>query len=215
MPPPSLLLLLAAAALAEDPELPPAAVQAWQAMSVVQRLEARFEQIRTTSLLAQPLVSTGTLRFQRPDRLAWQVESPGRSLMVMDGSKVGMWYPDLDVREEIDLSGDPDAARLVGAMMVWLAGDLSAVAQSYRVAWSQAAPAGAPTGTLHAAVLTPRDATMAALVSELDLFLGGEPLRVLAVTMREPDGDRVEITMRDVRLDPELPAGAFSLGAAP
>jgi outer membrane lipoprotein-sorting protein len=207
--------LFLGATLAGEPALPAAAVQAWEAMSAVQSLEASFEQTRTTALLAQPLISTGTLRFQRPDRLAWEVRTPGRSQLVMDGTRVGMWYPDLGVRDEIDLASDPDTARLVGAMMVWLAGDLPAVSRSYAVAWSDSAPAGAPTGTLHAAVLTPRDPTLGALIRELDLFLGGAPLRVLAVTMREPDGDRVDITMRDVRLDPSLPADAFSLGVAP
>jgi outer membrane lipoprotein-sorting protein len=191
--------------------LPPEAVAAWQAMSTVRSLEARFEQRRSTTLLAQPLVSSGTLRFARPDKLAWVVEQPGRSTMVVSGSQVGMSYPDLGVHDQLDLAGDPDAERLVRSMMVWLAGDLEQVQRDYGVAWSNA-PAGAPEGALHQATLTPRDTTMAALISSLDLIIGGDPLRVLAVTMHEPDGDRVDIAMFDVRLDPELPDDAFSIG---
>jgi len=204
-----LIALFATSVHAAD-ELPPQAVAAWQAMSTVRSLEARFEQSRTTTLLSQPLVSTGTLRFVRPDKLAWVVDQPGRSTMVVAGSKVGMSYPDLGVYEQMDLAGDPDAERLVRSMMVWLAGDLEQVSRDYGVAWA-AAPTGAPAGVLHLATLTPKDATMAALVSSLDLSLGGDPMRVLAVTMHEPDGDRVDITMHDVRLDPELPDDAFSI----
>jgi outer membrane lipoprotein-sorting protein len=206
----SLIALLALPSVAAD-DLPVEAVAVWEAMSQVRSLEARFEQSRTTTLLTQPLVSTGTLRFVRPDKLAWVVEQPGRSSMVVSGSQVGMSYPDLGVHEQLDLAGDPDAERLVRSMMVWLAGDLEQVNRDYGVAWG-VAPAGGPEGALHLATLTPRDPTMAALIARLELSIGGEPLRVLAVTMHEPDGDRVDIAMHDVRLDPELPADAFSLG---
>ena len=205
-----LITLLAAPSLAGD-DLPPEAVAVWEAMSQVRSLEASFEQSRTTTLLTHPLVSTGTLRFVRPDKLAWVVEQPGRSTMVVSGTQVGMSYPDLGVHEQLDLAGDPDAERLVRSMMVWLAGDLEQVSRDYGLAWA-AAPADGPAGALHLATLTPRDPTMAGLIARLELSIGGEPLRVMAVTMHEPDGDRVDITMGDVRLDPELPADAFSLG---
>ncbi len=210
MPTLALAALLVTSALADD--LPPEAVAAWEAMGKVRSLEARFEQQRTSSLLAQPLASSGTLRFQRPDKLAWLVEQPGRSTMVVDGSRVGMSYPDLGVYEQLDLAGDPDAERLVRSMMVWLAGDLEQVAADYGVRWA-AAPQDSQEGALHLATLEPRDATMAALISRLELTLGGEPLRVMAVTMHEPDGDRVDIAMVDVQLDPSFPADAFELGA--
>lgn len=205
----ALAALLATSVHAND--LPPQAVAAWEAMGAVRSLEARFDQQRTTTMLATPLASSGVLRFQRPDKLAWIVEKPGRSIMVVDGSRVGMSYPDLGVHEQLDLAGDPEAERLVRSMMVWLAGDLEQVARDYAVQWA-GAPAGAPEGALHLATLEPRDPTMAALIGRLELSLGGEPLRVMAVSMHEPDGDRVDISMRDVQLDPQLPADAFELG---
>jgi outer membrane lipoprotein-sorting protein len=205
-----LLALLAASAVASD-DLPVEAVAAWEAMSQVGSLEARFEQRRSTALLSEPLVSTGVLRFVRPDKLAWVVEQPGRSTMVVRGSQVALSYPELGVHEQLDLAGDPDAERLVRSMMVWLAGDLEAVRRDYAVAWASAAP-GAPEGAAHLATLTPRDETMAALIARLELSIGGEPLRVLSVVMHEPDGDRVDIAMRDVRMDPGFPDDAFSLG---
>jgi hypothetical protein len=115
------------------------------------------------------------------------------------------------VYEQLDLSGDPDAERLVRSMMVWLAGDLEQVSRDYALAWADA-PLGAPEGAAHLATLTPRDETMAALVARLELSIGGEPLRVLSVVMHEPDGDRVDIAMSDVRMDPDFPDDAFSIG---
>ena len=205
-----LLPLLVAGAPAQSPAaneaFPAAAVAAWQELSQVRSLEARFVQTRNTRLLTRPLESSGVLRFQRPDKLAWQVETPGRSLLVMDGTRVGMAYPDLGVREELDLTEQPEIAGLVQGMMVWLAGDPQQVQASYTMQWQPGPP--------QIALLTPRDATLAAIIAQLELRLEGEPLQVRHVRLVEPDGDVVEIALQDLSIDPELPADAFQLSAA-
>jgi outer membrane lipoprotein-sorting protein len=191
-------------------ELPPEAVAAWQQMNQVKRIEARFEQSRASSLLTKPLVSTGTLRFERPDKLAWVVETPGKSVMILDGSKLGMAYPDLGVREEIELGGDPNVERLVRGMLIWLAGDLDQLRQDYDVTWQ----AGKGSEGMDLAVLKPRDPAVAHLMGQLNLSIGGQPLQVRAVQVIEPDGDLVNIRLFDIRVDPTLPAAAFSLDGA-
>ncbi len=203
-------LILIAGALAQAPatedSLPAEAVAAWQELSQVRSLKARFVQTRSTKLLTRPLESSGVLRFQRPDKLAWQMETPGRSLMVMDGSRVGMAYPDLGVREELDLADQPEVAGLVQGMMVWLAGDLEQVSASYQLQWQPGPP--------RSALLTPRDETLAAIIASLELRLDGDPLQVQHVRLVEPDGDVVEIALHDLHVDPELPADAFQLSTA-
>ena len=181
-------------------DVPPEARAVWTRMAQVQRLQADFTQVRTSRLLSRPFSSTGELRFERPGRLAWEVREPSASLFVMDGTTVGMWYPDLGVREEIDLSGSPEAASLVQGMMIWLGGDLDQVSEQYDMAWDP------PMATL-----TPKDDAMRAVVDHLDLTLAGEPPLVTSVVIHEPDGDRVEITLTKVRVDPVLPADAFLL----
>ncbi len=126
----------------------------------------------------------------------------------MTGTQVASAYPDLGVREELDLAGQPDVTRLVESMMVWLGGDLDTVTASYDVAWIPPARA----------VLTPTEPKLAALVGRLELTLSGAPtargpLYVHQVLIVEPDDDRVEITIGDAVVDPTLPAGAFTLPA--
>ncbi len=194
-------LLLTPLALAGDP--PPEAVEAWNAMSEVRSVQAKFVQVQHRSLLAKPLTSTGTLAFTRPDRILWQVEAPAKSVFVIDGTKVGMAYPDLGVREEMDLGGNEDAERLTRGLMVWLAGDLAQVTRDYDVVWQSGPP--------EVAVLTPRDDTLKALLSKLELTISGSPPVVDGVVMHEPDGDRVEIALSDLVLDPTLPPDTFKL----
>ncbi len=191
-------MLLLPLMLASD--VPPEALATWARMAEVNRLQADFVQVRYSRLLSKPFSSSGTLRFERPGRLAWTVEEPSPSTFVMDGTRVGMWYPDLGVREEIDLSGSPETARLVQGMMIWLGGDLDQVTEQYEFSWT------APTATL-----TPKETSMKVIVDRLELTIGGEPPLVTAVVIHEPDGDRVEITLQNVQIDPALPANAFDL----
>ena len=198
---PASLFLAAPLVLASD--APPEAVAVWNAMSEVRTVQARFVQVQHRALLAKPLESTGTLAFSRPDRILWKVEAPASSVFVIDGTKVGMAYPDLGVREEMDLEGNPDAERLTRGLMVWLAGDLEQVTRDYLVTWSPGPPS--------VATLVPRDDTLSALLSKLELTISGEPPRVDRVVMYEPDGDRIEIALSDLVLDPSLSSDTFKL----
>jgi outer membrane lipoprotein-sorting protein len=195
------LMILAPVALAAD--APPQALAVWEAMSQVRSVQANFVQVQYRSLLSKPLESTGTLAFTRPDQILWRVEHPAKSIFVINGTKVGMAYPDLGVREEMDLAGNPEAERLTRGMMVWLAGDLAQVTRDYDLAWQPGPPA--------VAVLTPKDETLAALLSKIELTISGDPPRVESVVMHEPDGDRIEITLTDLVLDPTLPPDTFRL----
>lgn len=188
-------------------DMPPDARLAWVEMAKVKRLEARFRQTRHSSLLAEPLVSTGTLRFARPDRLSWLVKSPSRSEMVMRGTTVAVRYPDLGVSETVDLASSPEASRVVRGMMVWLGGDLDQVLEDYDVTWR---PGGGGT-----AVLTPKVPELTAVLSQVEIHLAGDPLRVERVHLVEPAGDRVEILLQDIRINADLPDDAFSLPDAP
>jgi outer membrane lipoprotein-sorting protein len=195
MPP---MLLWIAAALAEEPSAE--ALAAWRELSAPATLQAEFVQVRHSRLLSQPIESTGSLAFEKPDRMAWSVRTPARSTFVMDGTQVGMAFPDLGVRESIDLSSSPDVASLVAGMMVWLGSDLERVQQDYTLTWE----------TDHA-VLVPKDDKLAAIIGSLDLRLTGSPKRIDRVTIVEPDGDTVTITFSEVKADQALPAGTFDL----
>jgi outer membrane lipoprotein-sorting protein len=194
------LIGLAATPVAAEPD---PAEALWTSMGQVTTLQADFVQVRHSQLLSQPLTSSGTLRFERPGKLAWTVESPARSTFVMDGTTVGMLYPDLGVREEIDLASSPEATQLVQGMMVWLNGDLAAVRADYDLTWSAGPPVQA--------TLVPKGAPLSGVLSRIELVVQGEPPVIQHVTLHEPDGDRVEITLSNVQTGVTFPADAFLL----
>jgi hypothetical protein len=122
-------------------------------------------------------------------------------VFVLDGARVSTSLPDLDHRETLDLSQSPEASRLVQGLMVWLGGDLERVTRDYDLVWQPGPP--------RMASLTPRDPTLQKLIARIALTLDGDPPQIRHVTLHEPSGDRVEIALTELVLDPTLPAGTF------
>ncbi|HJN76102.1 MAG TPA: outer membrane lipoprotein carrier protein LolA [Myxococcota bacterium] len=195
-------MLLSVLALGLAAELPADAVTTWDALNRPGTLQADFTQIRTSSLLKEPLETKGRLVFSRPQKMAWTTTAPLSSTFVVDGTKVGMSYPDLGVREEIDLGTNAEVASLVTSMMVWLGGDLDQVQQDYTLTWTP----GPPT----TALLEPKDERLRSIISTLELHIDTTP-QISEVVITEPDGDTVRIAFENVKLDAALPEGAFVL----
>lgn len=167
----------------------------WAELARVQRLEASFDQTQTRTVLKQPLKSRGAVRFERAaptggSALTWQVTEPGRSTFSLVGNVARMEYPDLGMKESFDLSQVPDASRLASSLLVWMQADAAAVAREFDTTY------GADT-----AVLKPKDATLRGLLSSIEIHFVPGPWRVHAVDLVEPDGDRVDIVFRGVKLD--------------
>jgi outer membrane lipoprotein-sorting protein len=186
--------------------VPPEATAAWEAMAPIEQLRARFEQVQHRKILSRPIISTGTLAFARPDKLSWRVEEPMASIFVLDGTKVGQAMPALDVRQELDLSTQPEWSRLVQGLVVWLSGDLERVEEDYDVSWQ---PGAAPV-----VVLVPRTQTLRALIAKMELSLAHDPVHVRKVRVEEPSGDSMTIELSEVELNPKLPEETFQLPAA-
>lgn len=198
---PLLLLLLARSAPAD--ELPAEARAAWTQLAEVHSLRGTYVQTAAIPLLSQPVESRGSLAFSRPDRLVWRTETPAPSVFVMDGTRVGVAWPELGVKEQVDLASRPEWLRVVRAMMVWMAGDLDQVSQDYRVTWRASTPP--------VAVLEPRDETLARMFSRLELTFAGEPLAVTSLVLSAPDGAVFTYQFSSLEPNVELPAATFAL----
>ena len=193
--------MLSMSVLAAD--LPPAAVAVWEELDAVTTMRAQFTQTQIRLLLADPLVSSGTVSFQRPGRVRWQVDQPIRSIFVLDGTTVTTAIPDLNHRDTVELGSNPEAARLVQGLMVWLGGDLEAVQRDYEVQWTE--------GTPHHVILTPRQPALAALMRQIDLNISNSPSRVEQVWWTEPSGDTVSVVLTETSRNTTLPKATFEL----
>ncbi len=161
----------------------------WPELAKTKDLTATFTQVQHRAVLKAPLTSTGTVHFSRPQDLSWVVETPSKSSFTLKNSIATMSYPELGTNDVIDLASVPDANRLATSLLVWMQADASAVDRDFTVSYSA-------TG----AVLVPKDAQLHKLIASISLTLVPDPWRVSAVSLAEPDGDRVDISFSNVVL---------------
>jgi len=196
------LLLLAAAAPPPAAEDGPALLARINAKNVsVTSLQAAFTQVKESSLFASSITSTGTIAFVRPSKLRWEFTSKPRSVLVVNGDKVTLSYPDLGKSETFDRARDPSLGALFDQLFVWLgAADPAKVFADYAVA---RAPGPA------ALAFTPlREPVKSALVRVTVTF---DPVTLLAqkVEIDEKTGDRTVVTFSTAVVNAAVPDALF------
>lgn len=62
--------------------------QLTQAATSMQTMQCRFEQEKTSSMLAEPSVSEGTLWYVAPDKMRWEYTKPYAFALVVNGERI-------------------------------------------------------------------------------------------------------------------------------
>lgn len=139
---------------------------------------ASFVETKTVRVLERPLVSSGELRFEAPDRLEKHTLRPRPELLILDGDRLTLERGER--RLQLDLRAYPQAAAFVESIRGTLAGDRVALERVYRLrlegderSWVLA--------------LTPRDPGMAGLVQRVRI--AGRRHEVTVIEILQANGD--------------------------
>jgi outer membrane lipoprotein-sorting protein len=172
----SILLLFPLAALAQSWDLQ--ALMA--AMAQVPSSQTRFVETRHLAMLMQPIELKGSLRYERPNRLTKQIESPFNEQLSIDGEAVTLVNRKGEKRV-VSLREQPALGALVESVRATLAGDRAKLERHYKVAFS----GPRESWTLR---LAPREAKVRAYVDTITLT--GAGARVEGIEVLEAGGDR-------------------------
>lgn len=170
------------------------------AQASTRTVDARFVQTKHLSLLDEPLVSTGRFRFRRPDHVRLDVETPRPSTILIAGRAVTI--PGLSASEQQALAGSPMAAMFteLGALF---AGNLEAAPAHFTVEARAA-------GDAIEVVLTPTAPDFQRLFHTIALRFAGPDAVIQSMRLDDALGDRLEVALRDVRRNVELPDAVFT-----
>lgn len=174
----SLLALLLTAALGAS------AAPAWtleallQGFAQTRESRASFVEKKSVRVLERPLVSSGELRFEAPDRLEKRTLRPRPELLRLDGDTLTLERGER--RLQLGLRGHPEIAAFVESIRGTLAGDRAALERVYHLRLE---------GTERAWVmtLTPRDPAMTALVERVRI--AGHRADVSVIEILQANGD--------------------------
>jgi hypothetical protein len=145
-----------------------------------------FQEATYSSLLTEPLMASGELKFVPPDRLEKVITSPSRERYVVEGDRVTFESERKGVERTISLEEYPALRSFVEAFRSSLNGDAARLRQAYEITLD-----GSPgKWTL---LLRPRDPTGNSIVDYI--LLTGSEGRVATIAIRSPDGDRSVMTL--------------------
>jgi hypothetical protein len=160
-----------------------------QGFAHTREVRASFIEEKTVRVLERPLVSSGELRFEAPDRLEKRTLRPQPELLRLDGNTLTLERGERRLR--LDLRSSPEAAALVESIRGTLAGDRAALERVYRLQLEG-------TESSWALTLRPRDASMAGLVQRIRI--AGRHASISVIEILHPNGDSTLMSVQ--RLTP-------------
>ncbi len=160
---------------------------------------AAFSEQRTSRLLKKPLISTGTIAFQIPNKFRREMSGSNPSLTVSNGRELWIYYPNFREAEQYTLG---KRAMFDDALAALTAGlNFARVEEFYRLEVTPEEGGG------YRIVLTPHRSNLKKIVAQLVVVLDKE-LDVRRTDLTLPKGDQVVTTYTAARRDP-IPASTF------
>lgn len=150
-------------------------------------LQCLFTQTRTSSLLAEPIVTKGHLTFSKPNEVLWEYDLPQRTIKV-SGNSVSVTADgkttELNPRIKKMIQGFTSLFMNEGGKML--------DERLFDVTMLDC-------GTTYRAVMTPLRKDMQRLFAKITFSFTKDSCQVEAITMSEREGDEVTIEFYDIK----------------
>ena len=146
--------------------------------------QADFHEERVIRLMKKPVVSSGTVWFQPPNKFRREVKGNSPSVTVSDGGELWIYYPNFKSAERYPLGKGSPLDATVAAINSAL--NLENIETSFNISATKS-------DTGHELALLPRIAAMKRVFQKLDLRINDKS-RVERTDMLLPNGDRIVTT---------------------
>jgi outer membrane lipoprotein carrier protein len=160
--------------------------------------QADFQEQRVIRLMKKPILSSGKVWFQPPNKFRREVTGSSPSLTVSDGRQLWIYYPNFKSAERYPLGKGSPLDSTVAAINSSL--NLEDVENTFQIN-------AAKTGNGYELRLLPRVPSMKRVFQKLELRINDQR-RVERTDMLLPNGDRIVTTYTDQTRGP-VPASMF------
>ena len=166
--------------------------------------QADFQEERVIRLMKKPVVSSGRIWFQPPNKFRREVKGTSPSVTVSDGRELWIYYPNFKSAERYPLGKGSPLDSTVAAINSAL--NLENIENMFQIN-------AAKTEKGYELALTPRTPSMKRAFQKLDLRIN-DNLRVERTDMLLPNGDRIATTYSNQTRAP-VPASTFEFKPSP
>jgi outer membrane lipoprotein carrier protein len=163
--------------------------------------QADFQEQRVIRLMKKPILSSGKVWFQPPNKFRREVKGNFPSLIVSDGRQLWIYYPNFKSAERYPLGKGSPLDSTVAAINSSL--NLENVENTFQISATKSDPPQAG----YELTLLPRTPSMKRVFQKLDLRINDQ-LRVERTDMVLPNGDRIVTTYSNQTRGP-VPASMF------
>jgi outer membrane lipoprotein carrier protein len=160
--------------------------------------QADFQEQRVIRLMKNPVLSSGTVWFEPPNKFRREVKGNSPSITVSSGRELWIYYPNFKSAERYPLGKGSPLDATVAAINSAL--NLENIETSFNVTATK-------TENGHELQLLPRTAAMKRVFQKLDLRIN-DKFRVERTNMLLPNGDRIVTTYSSQTRAP-IPASTF------
>src|SRR5437762_12424701 len=166
--------------------------------------QADFQEERVIRLMKKPIVSSGRIWFQPPNKFRREVKGNSPSITVSDGRQLWIYYPNFKSAECYPLGKGSPLDATVAAINSAL--NLENIETSFNISATK-------TENGHELALLPRSAAMKRVFQKLDLRINSD-FRVERTDMLLPNGDRI-VTTYSNQTRGAIPSSTFEFKPPP
>ena len=168
------------------------------------QVQADFQEEKSVHLLNKPIVSTGKMWFQAPNKFRREAKGSSPSISVSDGQQLWIYYPKFKSAEHYSLGKRSPLDAGIAALTASL--NLENVEATYHIAGTKEADG-------YQLQLTPRNPSMKRFLQTFSIRMNDE-LQVVRTDMQQPNGDRFVTTYSNESRAP-IPASTFEFTPPP
>jgi chaperone LolA len=162
------------------------------------QVQADFQEEKTVHMLNKPIVSSGKMWFQAPNKFRREAKGNSPSLTVSDGQHLWIYYPKFQSAEHYSLGKRSPLDAGIAAITASL--NLENVEAIYHMTGSKEADG-------YHLELTPRNPSMKRFLQTFSIRMNNE-LQVVRTEMVQPNGDRILTSYANETRVP-IPASTF------
>ena len=162
------------------------------------QVQADFQEEKSVKMLNKPIVSSGKIWFQAPNKFRREAKGNSPSITVSNGQLLWIYYPKFKSAERYELGKRSPLDAGISAITASL--NLENVEATYNITATKEADG-------YQLQLTPRNPSMKRFVQTFSIKINNE-LQVLRTEMVQPNGDRIVTTYSNETRAP-IPASTF------
>jgi outer membrane lipoprotein-sorting protein len=172
-----------------------------KAQESIEDFTADIKQVKTSSLLKEPVVSRGRMRFKRPNQVWLEMYSPYPSITALNEGVLLIYFPDEKVAQRYQVAGNPALAK----WLLFFQNPIETLGEKIRLQEEKAGEV----------VLGIDPAEDLAVFQEIRITVDTSNWMPKRLEMVEKNGDRTTINYRNVRINSGIPASSFKLRLPP